>query len=234
MTDDDHDHDSGDAAAEAFEGVRAEVALLRRAVERLAAERGEVAETVDYSETLGRIVAGVAATAQRVDLLAKSPALAMTPAQIAGQIAAAGSEARRGDAQLVAEARKGLDQAARQLAGMAATVRRADDQKRWLIWTGVGGAAIGMALWATLAGPIARAVPASWHWPARMAARTLALPMWEAGQRMMATAAPGEFEAMVAGDRIVMANRETIEGCRKVAAKTRDIVRCTVRVGAEP
>ena len=62
---------------------------------------------MDYSETLGRIATGVNATAQRVDVLAKSPALAMTLAQIDGQIAAAKSEARRGDAQLVAEARRG-------------------------------------------------------------------------------------------------------------------------------
>ena len=34
--------DGGDAAAQAFEEVRAEVALLRRAIERLAAERAEV------------------------------------------------------------------------------------------------------------------------------------------------------------------------------------------------
>ena len=52
-------HDDGDAAAEAFEAVRGEVALLRRAVERLAAERAELPAPKDYDETLGRIAQAI-------------------------------------------------------------------------------------------------------------------------------------------------------------------------------
>lgn len=42
--------DGEDEAARAFEDLRAEVSLLRRAVERLAAEPSD---TPDYAETLG-------------------------------------------------------------------------------------------------------------------------------------------------------------------------------------
>ena len=34
-----------------------------------------------------------------------------------------------------------------------------------------------------------------------------------------------------AADRMVLANRETIEGCSKAAARTRETVRCTIKVG---
>lgn len=64
---------------------------------------------------------------------------------------------------------------------MVASARRGDEQNRWLAGAGVGGVIVGMALWAALAGPIARAMPDGWQWPERMAARTLDLPMWQAG-----------------------------------------------------
>src|SRR3546814_4031817 len=66
--------DGEDQAAQAFESLRAEVSLMRRAVERLAAERAEVPDVPDYSETLGVISRNLSATAQRVDALVKSPA----------------------------------------------------------------------------------------------------------------------------------------------------------------
>ncbi len=231
--DQDQDQEPGDAAAEAFEGVRAEVALLRRAVERLAAERADK-EVADYSETLARMSNNLTATAQRVDALAKGAAQGMTPSQIANQIVMTASDARRGDQQIIAEARAGLDQATRQIAGMVVSARRGDEQNLWLAGSGVAGVALGLALWAALAGPIARAVPESWLWPERMAARTLDRPMWDAGQRMMNIAAPENWRAIVAGDKIVAANRDTIKGCQKAAKKAGDAVRCTIKVGAAP
>ena len=66
---DDHELD---AAAEAFEGVRGELALLRRAVERLSAERAEVPEIPDYSETLGKMAKALNATMQNVGVLAEN------------------------------------------------------------------------------------------------------------------------------------------------------------------
>ncbi|KAK0340106.1 hypothetical protein LTR94_031846 [Friedmanniomyces endolithicus] len=102
------------------------------------------------------------------------------------------------------------------------------------LWFGLGGAAIGILAWAILPGLVAREIaPASWQWPERLAARTLDLPRWEAGQRMMQSAAPESWRAIVAGDKIVTANRETIEGCSKAAARARDTVRCTITIKRE-
>ena len=54
----DEDDSQGADAAEAFEAMRGELALLRRAVEGLAAERGAI-DVPDYTETLGRMQKGV-------------------------------------------------------------------------------------------------------------------------------------------------------------------------------
>jgi len=110
----DDDMQEGGDPAEAFDRLRAivegqdrELALLRRAVEGLAAERAHI-DVPDYSETLGRMQQSVDATADRIavinDVIAHSPALAMTPEQMAQRIAAAGNTARREDQAALAKA----------------------------------------------------------------------------------------------------------------------------------
>ena len=113
------------------------------------------------------------------------------------------------------------------------SARRGDEQNRWLAWTAIGGIVVGMIAWAVFAGIVTRAVPASWQWPEKMAARTLAMPMWEGGQRMMRTAAPEAFANVAAADRIVTANREAVEACQKRANKAREAVHCTVTVAVD-
>ncbi|MDC7813009.1 hypothetical protein PQS32_23045, partial [Sphingomonas koreensis] len=62
---DEAEYDGSDAAAEALAEVRAEVTLLRRAIEGLTAERGAI-DTPDYTETLGRMQQGIDATADHI------------------------------------------------------------------------------------------------------------------------------------------------------------------------
>jgi hypothetical protein len=104
---DEAEYDGSDAAAEALAEVRAEVTLLRRAIEGLTAERGAI-DTPDYTETLGRMQQGIDATADRIahinDVIARSAALAITPEQMAQRIAAAGNAARREDQAALAKA----------------------------------------------------------------------------------------------------------------------------------
>jgi Family of unknown function (DUF6118) len=49
---------------------------------------------------------------------------------------------------------------------------------------------------------------------------------------LMTIAAPESWRAIVVGDKIVVANRDTIEGCRKAAVKAREAVRCTIRINS--
>jgi len=240
----DDDIQEGGDPAEAFDRLRAviegqdrELALLRRAVEGLAAERAHI-DVPDYTETLGRMQQGVDATANGLAVLngviARSPALAMTPEQMAQRIAAAGNAARREDQAVLAKAGEDKARVMAELRTIAGSARTRAEQKNRQLWFGLGGAVIGILAWAILPGLVAREVaPESWQWPERMAARMLDLPMWEGGQRMMRTAAPDAFANIAAGDRIVTANRVALEACRKRANKAREAVRCTVSVEAE-
>jgi len=241
----DDDIQEGDDPAEAFDRLRAviegqdrELALLRRAVEGLAAERAHI-DVPDYSETFGVLQQGVDTATARIDhvahILSKAPVMAMTPEQMVQRIAAAGSAARREDQAMLAKAGEDKASVMAELRGIAGSAWNRHDQKNRQLWFGLGGLAIGIVAWAILPGLVAREVaPASWQWPERIAARTLDLPLWEAGQRMMQSASPTAFRAIVAADRIVTANREAIERCVEAAAKARETVRCTVKVAPRP
>src|SRR3546814_16488262 len=66
--------------------VHGEVALLRAAIEGLTAARENI-EIPDYEPTLERTEKILIALTQRIDPIAKSPLLSMTPDAMAGQIA---------------------------------------------------------------------------------------------------------------------------------------------------
>jgi len=235
--------DGGDPA-EAFDRLRAviegqdrELALLRRAVEGLAAERAAI-DVPDYTETLGALQQGVNTATDRIhaigQILAQAPALAMTPEQMVQRIAAAGNAARREDQAALVKAGEDKARVMAELRTIAGSAWTRVDQKNRQLWFGLGGAVIGIFVWAILPGLVAREVaPTSWQWPERLAARTLDLPRWEAGQRMMQSASPTAFRAIVGADRIVTANREAIEGCSKAAARKRETVRCEIKIGLE-
>ena len=227
------DGDTEDEAAQAFESLRAEVSLMRRAVEQLAAERAEGGHAPDYSETLGVISQNLSATAQRVDALVKSPALSLTPEETGRQIDAASFAGRREDQRLFLAARQGMEEVAARLGRQLHSHTEAGEQRRRLWQVGLACLAAGMVLWAILAGPIARIMPASWLLPERMAARSLRMPMWEGGQRLMRAASPESFGGVLAGNRLATANRETLEACRRQAAKAKKGVHCTIEVEAE-
>ncbi|MGY2737314.1 DUF6118 family protein [Sphingomonas sp. UYP23] len=238
------DIQEGGDPAEAFDRLRAaiegqdrELALLRRAVEGLAAERGTI-DVPDYTETLGVLQQDVNTATGRItaigQILAQAPALAMTPEQMAQRIAAAGSAARREDQAALAKAGEDKARVMADLRAIAGSAWTRADQKNRQLWFGLGGAAIGIFAWAILPGLVAREVaPTSWQWPERMAARTVNLPMWQAGGQLLATADPATYRAIVGADRIVTANREAIEGCSKAAARKRETVRCTIKVESE-
>src|SRR3546814_689835 len=104
---------------------------------------------------------------------------------------------------------------------------------RWLYVAGVCGVALGLFLYALLAGPIARWTPDSWRWPERMAVRVLdESGPWAAGQRLMQAADPESWALIVAASPLTDANRETVQKCREQAEKAEKPVRCTIEVKA--
>ena len=215
----------------AFEQLRGEVALLRRAVEGLTATR-ETIDIPDYEPTLARTEKVLGLLVQQTDAMRRSPAMAITPETMGSRLNASvvqAVSAARGEVQA---SKSVLDGAAMDLRRLTASVRSANEQKRWLWLVGGGGLFLGLLLYAMLAGPVARMMPASWQWPERMAVRMLDEPtIWDAGQHLMASVSPSSWDLIVAAANLARDNRSTIEKCREAAAKSEKAVRCTIKVG---
>ena len=171
---------------QAFEALRGEVSLTRRAVEGLTAARERVP---DYSATLDQMAEVLQRTAEGIDRVERSPAGRLSPAALAAELIKASAEARAEDHVLLSETRDALTRSIGRIDGIVERGQAADVHVRRLIWTGAGGALGGMLLMAILPGAVARSLPASWHVPEWMAARTIGLDQRAAGERMIATSA---------------------------------------------
>ena len=225
MTDDAY----GDPAEEAFSQLRTEVALLRRAVEGLAAAE-ERHELVDYGPTLGKMAGQLAAVGKRIEALAQSPLLSLTPARVAGEVQAATTRARQEAQGDWLRAQRGLDDAVRALGEVVPRPRAIRGQRRWVIASGAGGVMVGVVLWIGLSGPIARALPDRWQVAERMAAATLKQDRWTAGGQMMHGVSPQDWARIVEMSQFERDNRDVLEACRQAAAKAGKAQSCRVAV----
>ncbi len=200
-----------DRAAEAFEALTREVALLRSAIGGLAGERAAIP---DYTQTLGEIAGGVGETYQAVRKLYTAPALKLTPEDVARQITAAGQTACEQDQLLLRGAMSALKGVAGDIKSWMETVRTRRQQNVRLVQAGTAGVLLGALLWAIMPGVVIRQAPVSWAWPEKMAARSLGLSMWDAGERMMRLADPAQWRKVMA-DRAAMEDKTS-----KVAVAT--------------
>ncbi|WP_246842032.1 DUF6118 family protein [Caulobacter sp. FWC26] len=180
-------------AAAAFEALRREVALLNVAVAGLAAER---AHAPDYNETLGEIAKGVSVAVGRLGKVMTSPAFALSPADLARQIAAAGDEARRQDRVALHQAQEALQRSGRDLDGWIDRARLASLQNWRLLQAAAVGVVAGAILYASVPTIIVNAAPASWAWPEKRAAQMLRRDMWSAGERLLLVADPERWQRL--------------------------------------
>jgi hypothetical protein len=230
MSEQDEDSQERDDPALAFERLRGEVSLLRHAVEALTTARESI-DIPDYEPTLERTEKVLGILVQQIDGVRKSPAMMLTPENMGGRLNASVAEATRELRAQVQASDAVLRSAAHDLQNIVASARRGDEQNRWLYIAGGGGLVLGLLFYATFAGPISRMMPASWHWPERMATRVLdEQSAWDAGQRLMQTAAPESWGLIVAAAPLADGNREAVQACREQAAKAKKPVRCTIEV----
>ncbi|WP_126494812.1 hypothetical protein [Sphingosinicella microcystinivorans] len=126
--------------ADAFEALRREVALLRRALEGLAAEQKA---QPDYSGVLVGIGARIREQNAALGTMAEAPALQLTPEAIGQQILRASEQVRAEDARLLGQAQNGMTGAARQIEAALASARTAHAQQRAVRWSAMLGLVIG-------------------------------------------------------------------------------------------
>jgi hypothetical protein len=134
-----------DEAAAAFEELRQEIALMRRAVTGLSAEHASI-EIPDYSQTLGKMAAALNAMLRTNKELAEAPALRMTAQNWAEDIAAASRVARQADREALDRARSGFDEITRALSASFASARAADAQLTWVLGAAGSGLAVGVLI----------------------------------------------------------------------------------------
>jgi len=177
--------DPTDDPATAFAALRGEVSLLRRAVEGLTAERQDAP---DYTATLDATANRLAEIGTFMRTIAERPAMTLTPDRFATEIVQASAKARAGDRDNVDRASAALKGSIASIDGVVEKAWTADRQNRWLVGAVLAGVIAGIILSSVLPGEIARALPARWNVPERMAARLMRLDIKEAGQRLVAVA----------------------------------------------
>lgn len=219
------DH-AGDPA-QAFEDLRAEVSVLRRAIEAMPAAMREN-RPPDYSQDLAVIGKGLDEVGEQLEAILKSPTLARTPEQQGQAIANAG-------ANLIREASQRLDRAAQEaerersrLSGIIGQAWAQDRQFRLLCWIGCAAFAVGLLLSPIIAG----ALPLGLN--TRVAALVMQADRWTAGGELMKAANPSAWDRFVADAQLASDNRETIDACRAAVARTEKAQRCAVTLAAPP
>lgn len=226
----DEDNEERNDPALAFERLRGEVSLLRHAVEALTMARESI-DIPDYEPTLVRNEKVLGILVQQIDGVRKSPAMTLTPETMGGRLNASVAEATRELRGQVQASDMALRNAAQDLQRIVASARRGEEQKRRLMIVGAAGLGAGLLLYAMLAGPVARMMPASWHWPESLATRAVgANSVWDAGQRLMHSAAPESWAAIMAAAPLADGNRAAVQACRAAADKAKKPVRCTIEV----
>jgi hypothetical protein len=218
------DDDAGDPA-QAFEDLRAEVSVLRRAIEALPAAMRE-SRSPDYSQDLAVIGKGLDEVGEQLETILKSPALTRTPEQQGQAIANAG-------ANLIREAAQRLDKAAQEaererscLSGIIGQAWAQDRQFRLLCWTGGAALAVGLLLSPIVAGVLPFGLNT------RVAALVMREDRWAAGSELMQAANSHGWDRFIADTRFASDNRESIDACQAAAARTGKAQRCTMLLAA--
>ena len=185
-----------DDPTQAFEGLRQEISLLHTAIQGLTAAREKIP---DYNPTLGAIGQQLAAMTESIEAVAEAPAIKLTPTVMVRELAKAAIDVRADDKRQMDEARATMHQSIGQLDGIALRARATNHQRKREMGIGGGAFIASILLWSFLPGAIARSLPASWHVPEWMAARTLGIEEGALTRSMVAPTARQHTEPATAG-----------------------------------
>jgi Family of unknown function (DUF6118) len=221
-----------DPAAAAFTRLEEEMALMRRAVQQLAAERADIV-IPDYDPTLKEMAKQLGAVGGYLKGMTAHPAMQLTPETVADRIAVAAQSARRADQDQIVQSRTELQHATRELRAITTSVRTSADQRAIVTQAAIASVLAGALLWSFLPGAVARALPDSWQLPERMAARIVDAPtVTEAGIRLIQSQNPEGWQEMQFGAQLEAQNREALSACKAKAENAGTPVRCSILVSS--
>jgi hypothetical protein len=220
------DHQAADPA-KAFEDLRAEVSVLRKAIEALpdALDRNRAP---DYSPDFGVIGQGMDAIGVSLENLQKHPALKMTAEQHGAAIANAGGILIREALQKFDRAAQDAERERSRLASIVGAIRTKDQQRLWLAITTSLALALGF-----IAFPfVIRAMPFGIN--SATAAIVMNASRWDAGMALMRSGNPDGWAQLTADANLVSSNRDKITDCRTAATKAKKEQRCVITVQPTP
>jgi hypothetical protein len=220
------DADDTGGAERAFAALRAEVAVLRQAVE------GQTAP--DYALTLGAIVKELQAVGARLDAIEAAPPMQVTPATIAQQIRAEAARLADGQVQQAQAAREGFERGQDTLARVAFFQQRADRDRNILWAIGGGAALIGAVLGTMLFMEVNRHAPDDWGWSADWAAWLMQASTLQAGYQLIDRNDPGSAAVLSEDIRLGNAYADVLHKCEAEAARTGRLERCTLDAQQPP
>jgi hypothetical protein len=229
---DDIEEDGIDDATQAFEGLRAEIAVLCRAVEAIEPVLRDN-QAPDYSPTLGALTKSLDAIASRIEAI-ETHTGATVPAEVArreiARVYDASLRPARGD--LERATREVLD-AAHALHGAAGHTRTREEQRGWIIRAAAIGAAVGLLAFPPLVFPIARLLPFG-NLPDSLAASALGTDRWTAGTALMSRADPGRWTDLVEGYTAAHSAGGDLKACLDAAQKVGKEQRCSITIRPAP
>ena len=220
------DEHAGDPA-QAFEDLRAEVSVLRRAIEALPAAMRD-SRSPDYSQDLAVIGKGLDEVGEQLETILKSPALTRTPEQQGQAIASAGANLIREAAQRLDRAAQEAERERSRLSGIIGQAWAQDRQFKLLCWTGGAAFVIGLLLSPLVAGLLPFGLNT------RVAALVMRADRGTAGGELMRATNPQSWDRFVADSQLASDNREAIDACRAAAARSGKAQHCTVTLAPPP
>lgn len=150
---------------------------------------------------------------------------------MAGRIAEAAKAARETDKATIGQSLDLHRRAYADLGEAIGKVRTRTEQRWYMLYTGIGTALAVSLLWLIYPGWAASVAPDAWHWPERVAIRTMGeTSLWDAGIRLMQVGNPEGWQAIVDAADMRRDNSEIIAACERTIAKTGQPVRCTIKV----
>jgi hypothetical protein len=215
--------DQASDPAKAFEDLRAEVSVLRKAVEALPAAIREN-RPPDYAQDLAVIGKGLDEIGGQLDTIQKSPALRLSPEQQGVAIANAGRTMISEAADALRRAAQEADRERYNLSQMIGIVKAKRQEWRDLLWTAGVMLVIGLFVSPFIAGFLPFGLNA------RIAALVMMRDRWDAGEALMEAGNPPGWAQLVADTNLAHDNREKITACREIANKTKKDERCTITV----
>lgn len=210
--------------ARAFDDLRAEVSVLRRAVEGLP-EAWRENRPPDYSPDLGRMVNALGAVGERLKAVEETPMLKSEPSSYRYAVEQAGIAASQRMQGVFDSAIREVQVERRQLAGIVGEARDRYRQRWWVL----GASGLAFLCGFAVAAPLFRVIP----WDANLGVASFIVggsDRWDSGRTMMSAARPRAWNNIIWEENLVRNNSDKIIGCEDEANKSKVTEECTIKV----